>query len=95
MELTMVNGFGAVGFAELNENELMWVDGGEFLEGLVHVIEGAILTGGGMAVFNAATYMTTTKILPALLMIGTATAGAAAVLCGLIVVGCGIYEMCN
>ena len=28
MELAMANGFGGVGFTEMNEKDMMWVDGG-------------------------------------------------------------------
>ena len=43
MEVTMGNGFGAVGFAELNENELMWVDGGVNWWGVGAAVLGAAL----------------------------------------------------
>lgn len=30
MELTMANGFSGAGFIEMDEQEMMWVDGGDF-----------------------------------------------------------------
>ena len=40
MELAMGNGFSAVGFTELNEQEMIWVDGGGVL--------GSTLIGAGI-----------------------------------------------
>lgn len=36
MELAMVNGFGGAGFTELDEQEMMWVDGGDIFSSLMH-----------------------------------------------------------
>ena len=88
MELAMTNGF-----RELNEQCMMEVDGGDFLEGLVHVGEGIVSTAGGAGLLHVASTMTTTKVIPALLMVGTGAAGVTAAVCGIAVIGIGIYEM--
>lgn len=39
MELAMANEFSAVGFTELNENEMMWIDGGDLFPTLMKACE--------------------------------------------------------
>ena len=95
MELTMVNGLNTVGFATLDECEILSVSGGAFLDGLVHAIEGVALAGSGVAGWAALTEVTTTKVIPALLMVGGAAGATLAVGCGVVVAAYGIYEMCN
>ena len=46
MEMAMANGFGAVGFTELNEQEMMWVGGGGILDTVGSIASGAV---GGAA----------------------------------------------
>ena len=51
MELAMTNGFGEVGFAEMNENEMIEIDGGIDGWGIASAI--LSIAGGGFAIAAA------------------------------------------
>lgn len=73
MELAMANGFGAVGFTELNEQEMMWVDGGGVL--------GSTLIGAGFGVVGGVALLAATGMpltAPIVILGLTVKAGVAA-----------------
>lgn len=50
MNLAMANGFSGVGFTEMNEQEMMWIDGGDFgdfLSGVKSVCKSLVATSVG------------------------------------------------
>lgn len=74
-KMTMRNGFGVLGFEELNENEMMWVAGGLNL---------AVVVGGCIAMGLGVVAVATSAIVGAVVG-GPAGAVAAAVACGKVV----------
>lgn len=82
-------------FGELSQSDYLLINGGGIIDGLITVAEGAILFVGGAGLMTAASGMTGTTVLTAALVIGTGFAGIAAGVCGVVVVGYGIYKMFN